>query len=345
MKKKLFYTIFLFVILIFFNTKCKATTKDDFTYTVKDNNATITAYSGTASNLTIPSTIDGYNVKEIGTHAFDESRTQTNGSCIVNLKISEGITKIGDFAFVRCANLENIELPESLISLGEQTFLECTKLKKINIPSKIVQLGYSGFMFQGTGFEEFTIPKNVTSISTATFRSCKNLKKFIVYSDNVVYGDNDVFQYCSSDLVLYGNEGSTTQAFAKANNLQFKLISDNSGDNNNNNNNNNNNSGNDDNTNNTTGNTNTSDNSSQNTIGNTNQSSGNNTSNTVGNTSTPSNTSTNSSATNTKNTTLDNTIKRNGSLPKTGIKFCLIFVIFATLIITFVSYKKYKNIY
>lgn len=344
MKKKLFYTIFLFFILIFFNTKCKATTKDDFTYTVKDNNATITAYSGTASNLTIPSTIDGYNVKEIGTHAFDESRTQTNGSCIVNLKISEGITKIGDFAFVRCANLENIELPESLISLGEQTFLECTKLKKINIPSKIVQLGYSGFMFQGTGFEEFTIPKNVTSISTATFRSCKNLKKFIVYSDNVVYGDNDVFQYCSSDLVLYGNEGSTTQAFAKANNLQFKLISDNSGDNNNNNDNNDN-SGNDDNTNNTTGNTNTSDNSSQNTIGNTNQSSGNNTSNTVSNTSTPSNTSTNSSATNTKNTTFDNTIKRNGSLPKTGIKFCLIFVIFATLIITFVSYKKYKNIY
>lgn len=218
------------------------------------------------------------------------------------------------------------------------------KIKKINIPSKIVQLGYSGFMFQGTGFEEFTIPKNVTSISTATFRSCKNLKKFIVYSDNVVYCDNDVFQYCSSDLVLYGNEGSTTQAFAKANNLQFKLISDNSGDNNNNNDNNDN-SGNDDNTNNTTGNTNTSDNSSQNTIGNTNQSSGNNTSNTVGNTSTPSNTSTNSSATNTQNTTFDNTIKRNGSLPKTGIKFCLIFVIFATLIITFVSYKKYKNIY
>ncbi len=344
MKRKLFYTIFLFFILIVFNTKCNAATKDDFTYTVKDNNATITAYSGTASNLTIPSTIDGYNVKEIGTHAFDESRTQTNGSCIVNLKISEGITKIGDFAFVRCANLENIELPESLISLGEQTFLECTKLKKINIPSKIVQLGYSGFMFQGTGFEEFTIPKNVTSISTATFRSCKNLKKFIVYSDNVVYGDNDVFQYCSSDLVLHGNEGSTTQAFAKANNLQFKLISDNSGDNNNNNDNNDN-SGNDDNTNNTTGNTNTSDNSSQNTIGNTNQSSGNNTSNTVVNTSTPSNTSTNSSATNTKNTTFDNTIKRNGSLPKTGIKFCLIFVIFATLIITFISYKKYKNIY
>lgn len=344
MKRKLFYTIFLFFILIVFNTKCNAATKDDFTYTVKDKNATITAYSGTASNLTIPSTIDGYNVKEIGTHAFDESRTQTNGSCIVNLKISEGITKIGDFAFVRCANLENIELPESLISLGEQTFLECTKLKKINIPSKIVQLGYSGFMFQGTGFEEFTIPKNVTSISTATFRSCKNLKKFIVYSDNVVYGDNDVFQYCSSDLVLYGNEGSTTQAFAKANNLQFKLISDNSGDNNNNNDNNDN-SGNDDNTNNTTGNTNTSDNSSQNTIGNTNQSSGNNTSNTVVNTSTPSNTSTNSSATNTKNTTFDNTIKRNGSLPKTGIKFCLIFVIFATLIITFISYKKYKNIY
>lgn len=340
MKKKLFYTIFLFVILIFFNTKCKAATKDDFTYTIKDNNATITAYSGTASNLTIPPTIDGYTVKEIGDHAFDQSHTQTNGNSIVNVKISEGITTIGDFAFVRCANLESIELPESLTSLGDQTFLGCAKLKNINIPSKIVQLGYSGFMFQETGFEEFTIPKNVTSIPSATFRSCENLKKFIVYSDNVVYGDNDVFQYCSSDLILYGNEASTTQAFAKSNNLQFKLISDDNDDNDDNDNN-----VNDDNKNNTTDNTNSTDNSIQNTIGNTNQSSENNTYNTVSNTSTPSNTSINSSATNTKTNAFDNTIKSNSSLPKTGIRFCLISIIFATLIITFVSYEKYKNSY
>ncbi len=338
MKKKLFYTIFLFFILIFFNTKSKAVTTNDFTYTIKNNNATITAYSGTATTLTIPSTIDGYRVTEIGSHAFDESHTQTNGSSIVNVKVSEGITKIGDFAFVRCANLESIELPESLTSLGDQTFLNCTKLKNINIPSKIVQLGYSGFMFQGTGFEEFTIPKNVTSIPTSTFRSCKNLKKFIVYSDEVVYGDNDVFQYCSSDLILYGNEGSTTQTFAKTHNFQFKLISDENGDNDN--------SGNDDNKNTIAENTNATNNSGQNSIDNTNQASENNASNNmVINAPATSNASANSLATNTKNSTFDNTIKSNSSLPKTGIRFCLIFTIFTTLIILFVSYKKYKNLY
>lgn len=223
MKKKfLIITIVLFTLLIF-STKNYASTPD-FTYNLDNNYATITSYKGSNSNVVIPNKIDGYEVKKIANHAFDESRNSTNGKILKNVTISEGITTIGDFAFVNCTNLEKITLPDSLTSLGDQTFIGCSKLKEINIPSKITSFGYSGYMFQETGFTEFTIPKNVKKIPSETFRICKNLKKVIVHSDDVVF-DKYVFEYCSQDLVLYGNKGSTTQTYAEQNGLKFELLS------------------------------------------------------------------------------------------------------------------------
>ena len=225
--KKIFFgriiLLFLFITLVF-GIKSYATSSD-FTYELDSNNyATITSYKGSNSNITIPSTIDGYEVKKISNHAFNESRTSTNGKVLANVTVSEGITTIGDFAFVGCTNLESIKLPETLTSLGDQTFIGCTKLKQINIPSQITQLGITGSMFQETGFTEFTIPENVKKVPSSTFRICQNLKKVIVHSDDVEYGSS-AFEYCSADLVLYGNEGSTTQSYAEQNGLKFEVLS------------------------------------------------------------------------------------------------------------------------
>lgn len=225
--KKIFFgriiLLFLFITLVF-GIKSYATSSD-FTYELDSNNyATITSYKGSNGNITIPSTIDGYEVKQISNHAFNESRNSTNGKVLTNVTVSEGITTIGDFAFVGCTNLESIKLPETLISLGDQTFIGCTKLKQINIPSQITQLGITGFMFQETGFTEFTIPENVKTVPSSTFRICENLKKVIVYSNDVAYGSG-AFEYCSADLVLYGNEGSTTQSYAEQNGLKFEVLS------------------------------------------------------------------------------------------------------------------------
>ncbi len=222
MKKIIYRTLLisLFIILIF---AIKSYGASDFLYTLDANgNATITAYNGTESNLTIPSTIDGHNVVTIGSHAFDESRNATNGHTIKNLIISEGIEKIELLAFVKCDNLETVKLPESLNFLDMQTFLQCTKLKSINIPSKIVSIGNS--TFQETGFTEFDIPENVKSISSRALASCSKLKKVRVYSKDISYSSG-VFEYGNSNLVLYGYEGSTTQTYAQQNGIEFKTLS------------------------------------------------------------------------------------------------------------------------
>lgn len=221
MKKIVYRTLLmgLFIIILF---TIKSYGASDFSYTLDGNGkATITAYNGSESNLIIPDTIDGHNVVTIGSHAFDESRNSTNGHTIKNLVISEGIERIELLAFAKCTNLETVQLPESLTFLDMQTFLECSKLKSINIPSKIESIGNS--TFQETGFTEFDIPENVKSIDSRALGICHNLEKVRVYSKDISYSSG-VFEYGSSNLVLYGYEGSTTQTYAQQNGIEFKTL-------------------------------------------------------------------------------------------------------------------------
>lgn len=195
----------------------------DFSYELDANqNASITAYHGSSTDITIPSTIDGHPVKSIAMHAFNENRNTTNGHILTSVIISKGITTVGDFAFIDCSNLQSVSLPESLTSLGQSTFLHCSKLNKINIPSHLKRL--EEFVFQETGFTEFIIPESLEYIGYSAFRSCNSLTAFYVHSKNVTFDDN-IFEY-SPNVTIYGHEGSTSQNYASKNNLKFKLLSD-----------------------------------------------------------------------------------------------------------------------
>lgn len=241
--KKIIYRIFLLSLFFVIAFTIKVHAISDFSYNLDANgNATITAYKGSESNLTIPNIIDGHNVISIGGHAFDENYNSiTNGHTINKLVISEGIERIELLAFVNCTNLETVELPESLNYIDMHAFLQCSKLKSINIPSKIIRIQNS--TFKETGFTEFKIPENVTSLDSRVFSSCKNLKKVMIYNDNISFyticptylpdgsyvenyeNDNEPFYNCSEDLVLYGNQGSTTEEYAKKKGIKFALLS------------------------------------------------------------------------------------------------------------------------
>lgn len=223
--KKFIYKILIISLFFISVFTVKSFGESDFSYTLNgDDTATITAYNGSDTNLTIPNTIDGHNVVTIGSHAFDESQNSTNGHTIKNLVISEGIEKIELLAFVGCSNLETVKLPESLTFLGAQSFLQCSKLNSINIPSKLKTINDS--TFQETNFSEFTIPATIQSIDSRALAICHNLNKVQVYSHDVTFAD-DAFEYSSSDLTLYGYSDSTTKTYAEQHGLKFKSLSNN----------------------------------------------------------------------------------------------------------------------
>lgn len=86
-----------------------------FLYTVTENLATITGYTGNEETLVIPSVIDGYTVSEISDSAFSSDQLK-------RVIITNGISKIGWFAFQGCANLSSVTIPSSVTSIGYSAF-------------------------------------------------------------------------------------------------------------------------------------------------------------------------------------------------------------------------------
>ena len=169
--------------------------------------ATITAYTGDETKISIPEQIDGKIVTEIDNHAF------RNCSSLKNIEIPASVTAIQANAFEYCSSLTEIEIPEKVSVIGESAFRGCNSLEKISvakdnkkydsredcnaiietadnklivgcnntkIPDDITEIGDSAF--RGSGVENIEIPSSVIKIGDHAFSVCKNLKSIKIPS-------------------------------------------------------------------------------------------------------------------------------------------------------------------
>ena len=86
-----------------------------FRYTLDGGVATITAILTHEENIVIPSTIDGYRVRAIGSEAL-------SSSVIKSITISSGVEKLDWFAFKNCPSLSSVSIPDSVSSIGYGAF-------------------------------------------------------------------------------------------------------------------------------------------------------------------------------------------------------------------------------
>lgn len=88
--------------------------------------------------------------------------------------VPEGVTTIGDGAFLGCINLVDISLPNSLISIGFASFEGCAYLASITIPNGVTRIGEWAFS-SCTSFTSVVIPDSVTSMDDYAFAWCMAL--------------------------------------------------------------------------------------------------------------------------------------------------------------------------
>ena len=156
--------------------------KSDFTYTVSDDNkVTITGYTGTATDVVIPSAIEGKTVTTIGQSAF------WNQTKITSVTIPGSVKTIGAGAFGSCRGLTSIAIPGSVTYIGSNPFYNCSKLTSIKVDdSNTSYSSVDGVLFNkeqtvlavypcGKTGTSYTIPGSVTSIKDNAFRDCLNL--------------------------------------------------------------------------------------------------------------------------------------------------------------------------
>lgn len=226
-------------------------TYGNFEYTLEDDfTCTITGYNGTASNVTIPSTIYGNKVTKIGYSSFEENNN------LMSVTLPNSIKYIDHYAFRSCENLKSITIPNSVKTIGSGVFSGCISLKNITVPSSVTELG-SG-VFDGCknlinanfsyGIKEFSeylfyncisltsinIPNSVKKVETDCFRGCTNLKSVSIgYGvEEIAFDWHPSFLYCnslesitvnsnnknfcSSDGVLFNKDKSEIKLYPKS---------------------------------------------------------------------------------------------------------------------------------
>lgn len=118
---------------------------------------TLVDYTGTASNVSIPDTVE-----VIGRSAFE------NNAVVKNVTIPKSVKKIEEYAFWGCQNLESVTLGSGLTEVSDFAFSACEKLTAVSIPDTVQRIGIMAFA-DCISLTEIYIPSTVTDIHSTAF--------------------------------------------------------------------------------------------------------------------------------------------------------------------------------
>ena len=148
-----------------------------FVYTLSGTTATITAYRGTATALTVPTRIETaagttgttaatYDVTAIGSMAFagnagltsvtmQGGATGTGNNNNNNTTAATGLLTIGDRAFYGCPSLTTVTIPATVTAIGSQAFSDCPALTALNVTAGNQRyVSNDGVLYEYVGYSQ-----------------------------------------------------------------------------------------------------------------------------------------------------------------------------------------------
>ena len=142
------------------------------TYSTSGNEAAITDFSGSASALIIPETINGYSVTSISSEAFADLDS------ITDVTIPDSVTSIGSKAFWNCSSLKTVAIGSGTAQIGDYAFSACPRLSSFSVSSANSSYCAVGGMLlsdDGTelvayaGSSDAAVPEGVKTIGKGAF--------------------------------------------------------------------------------------------------------------------------------------------------------------------------------
>ena len=208
----LFLTLLLTVTVLPLSASAAETVEENgFTFEVENGAATVTGYSGSEMDVTIPYELsDGTPVTAIRDEAFYECTSLTS------VTIPGSVKTIGKRAFWECSSMTQVTIPEGIETLGQNAFTRCTSLTSVTIPGSIQTMG--AYAFSGChSLATVTISEGLVTIGERAFSNCMSLATVTIPSSVETIGENAF--YCCSSLtsVTIPESVETIQSGAFAN--------------------------------------------------------------------------------------------------------------------------------
>ena len=104
----------------------------------------------------------------------------------------DGVTTVGERAFLNCSGLNEVTIPDTVTSIGSGAFEGCGSLNAIDLPDGLTRIEEG--TFKTSGLTEIVIPEGVTSIGSQAFQNCQSLARItlpVSVSEIGAYAFND----------------------------------------------------------------------------------------------------------------------------------------------------------
>lgn len=173
------------------------------------SSGTITGFAGDPRDITIPTSLGGYNVVSIGPGAFSGSDT------LNTLCIPDGISTISANAFSNCPNLKSVEIGSTVSYIGSRAFAGCSSLSNVILngtpatiepdafqesswinsnSSEFVILGDTLYKYNGTS-ENVVVPDGIKSIAANAF-AYNTIIKSVTLPEGLQEVGTNAFVHC-----------------------------------------------------------------------------------------------------------------------------------------------------
>lgn len=193
----------------------------DYSYNMlADGTVEITGYTGTATNVSIPSSIGGKSVSSVGEIVFAGNQT------LQTVTIPNTVTKLQYAAFYGCSNLKSVKFAANskLQTIGRDCFSYCSwsgdsnKITRIELPDSVKTLEKGAFCgsrnlntivfgknmktigkyaLASTAFTSINLQDSITEVKYGAFSYCKSLSK-VTIGKGLKEIDGYVFGYCTN---------------------------------------------------------------------------------------------------------------------------------------------------
>lgn len=151
-------------------------TESDFIF-VQNNYFYITQYIGDSTNVSVPLTLGGHNVRSIKEEAFYYNNAITS----IDMHLATSLISIEKKAIQNCDALTTIVFPSSLEAIGDDAFYDSNNITSLLIPKSVKTIGSNAFInaYNVTSLIFKVASDNtssLTSIRSGAFQNCgKNI--------------------------------------------------------------------------------------------------------------------------------------------------------------------------